>query len=143
MKPAILHATSGGLALVLISTFFLATLASELFGTPEQVVWVKTWIVTLIPVLVVLMAGAGALGNLAARGWSGREVRTKKMRMAVIAFNGVFLLIPSAIVLKGWAIEGEFTARFYGVQAVELLAGAANITLLILNIRDGKRLAKP
>jgi hypothetical protein len=143
MRPAIVHATSGGLALGLISLFFLGTVGSELFGTTEQVVWVKTWILNLIPVLVVLMAGAGALGNLAARGWDASEVRRKKIRMAVIAANGLLVLIPCAYVLKQWAVAGDFGTRFHVLQALELAAGAANITLLSLNVRDGKCLAHP
>jgi hypothetical protein len=142
MRPAIVHAVCGGLALVLIAAFFLATIASELFGSLEQVVWVKTWIVDLIPVLVVLMAGAGALGNLAGRGRKAREVARKRMRMALIAGNGVFILIPCALVLESWAIAEEFTGRFYTVQVIELLAGAANMYLIALNIRDGRRLAR-
>jgi hypothetical protein len=35
---------------------------------------------------------------------------------------------------------GEFDTAFYAVQALELAAGAANITLLGLNMRDGLRM---
>jgi hypothetical protein len=130
------------MALGLISLFFLGTVSSELFGTPEQVAWVKAWILRLIPLLVVLMAGAGAMGNLAARGWDAPEVRRKKLRMAAVAANGLLVLIPCAWVLERWAAAGEFGGAFYAVQALELVAGATNITLLSLNFRDGRRLAR-
>jgi hypothetical protein len=134
------HAAFGVLALALIAGFWLTTVGSELAGSAEHVVLVKTWILRLIPVLVALMAGAGAAGNLIARGRKTREIGDKRLRAIVAALNGLLILIPCAYVLEGWAVTGEFTARFYGVQAIELAAGAGNIVLLALNLRDGLRL---
>ncbi len=37
-------------------------------------------------------------------------------------------------------MQGEFDANFYAVQALELAAGAVNITLLGFNLRDGLRM---
>ena len=37
---------------------------------------------------------------------------------------------------------GEFDRAFAAVQAIELIAGAVNITLLSLNMRDGFALRK-
>ena len=65
---------------------------------------------------------------------------TKARRMPFIAANGVLILIPSALFLASKASAGSFDASFYLVQAVELIAGAANIVLLGLNMRDGLRL---
>jgi hypothetical protein len=39
------------------------------------------------------------------------------------------------------ASAGSFDATFYAVQLLELAAGATNVTLLALNVRDGLRLA--
>ena len=61
--------------------------------------------------------------------------------MPVIALNGLLVLLPSAFYLNAKAQAGEFDALFYGVQALELLAGAINLTLMGLNLRDGLRLA--
>jgi hypothetical protein len=61
--------------------------------------------------------------------------------MPVIAGNGLLILVPAAIVLDRWAAAGVFDARFYVVQAVELLAGGTNLTLMGLNVRDGLRLS--
>ncbi len=60
--------------------------------------------------------------------------------MPLIAANGVLVLIPSALFLAYKARAGEFDMTFYAVQALELVAGAANITLLGLNIRDGLKM---
>lgn len=46
-----------------------------------------------------------------------------------------------ALLLDYWAATGHFDAGFYAVQAPELLAGAANLVLMGLNIRDGLRLS--
>jgi len=48
--------------------------------------------------------------------------------------------LPSAYVLALWANAGRFDSAFYALQGVELVAGAINITLLVLNMRDGLRL---
>ena len=137
-----LHAFCGALGLLLIGGFLLSTVGAELSGSVAWVVAVKTWILHLIPVLVILLGCAGAAGNHIARGWKSKDVDWKRLRMAVAGFNGVFVLIPCAFTLQAWAEAGEFTWRFYGVQGIELLAGAGNIVLLSLNLRDGLRLKK-
>jgi hypothetical protein len=60
--------------------------------------------------------------------------------IAIIAIIGIFILIPAAIYLNNWAIEGVFDMKFYILQAVELLAGATNLTLMIKSIQDGNKL---
>ena len=60
--------------------------------------------------------------------------------MPFIAGNGLLILIPSALFLASKANSAEFDAIFYAVQALELGAGAANIILLGLNMRDGLKI---
>jgi hypothetical protein len=45
-----------------------------------------------------------------------------------------------ALFLAYKATAVEFDASFYAVQALELAAGAVNITLLGFNLRDGLRM---
>lgn len=54
--------------------------------------------------------------------------------------DGIFILIPAALYLAMLASRGAFGTAFYAVQAIELLAGAVNLSLMALNIRDGFRL---
>jgi hypothetical protein len=61
--------------------------------------------------------------------------------MPFIAVNGLLVLIPCAIFLNRWAAAGTLDSTFYLVQGLELLAGAANLTLMGLNIRDGLRMS--
>ena len=67
-------------------------------------------------------------------------VGTKLKRMPWIAANSILVLVPSALYLASKAGAGEFDSGFYTVQAPELVAGATNIALLGLNMRDGLRM---
>lgn len=53
---------------------------------------------------------------------------------------GFLILIPAALFLASKARVSEFDTVFYAVQTLELAAGAANIALLGLNMRDGLRM---
>lgn len=64
-------------------------------------------------------------------------IGAKIKRMPYIAVNGILILIPSAFFLASKASAAEFDTSFYVVQALELVAGAINITLLNINMRDG------
>jgi hypothetical protein len=61
-------------------------------------------------------------------------------RLRAFGRNGILVLIPSALFLASKARAGEFDTSFYAVQALELVAGATNITLLGLNMRDGLKM---
>ena len=47
--------------------------------------------------------------------------------------------MPCALFLAWKAGRAQFDLAFYGVQGIELAAGAVNLTLLGLNARDGLR----
>ena len=61
--------------------------------------------------------------------------------MPFIAANGVLILVPCAIFLNRSAVAGTFDTTFYLVQGLEFLAGATNLGLMGLNIRDGLRMS--
>jgi hypothetical protein len=60
--------------------------------------------------------------------------------MAAAAAIGLLVLVPCALALRVFAADGRFDTVFAVVQAVEFLGGAVNITLLSLNVRDGRLL---
>lgn len=137
-----LHLAAGIVAPLCIAVFLLATLGVELAGSPQDVAWVKAAIVAPgLWVLIPALAAAGGSGMALARRRPGRLVQAKGGRMPFIAANGLLVLLPCALVLHHWAAAGRFDAVFYAVQAVELLAGSANLVLMGLNVRDGLRLA--
>ena len=140
--PKQIHFIAGLLATLTIATFFLATLGVELFGTHEAVAGVKSWIVMPgLFMLVPALAATGGSGWFLSKSRQGRLVEAKKQRMPVIAANGLLVMIPCAIVLNHWAAAGIFDTTFYGVQALELLVGAVNLTLMGMNIRDGLKMS--
>jgi hypothetical protein len=133
-----IHLVAGVLGTVTIATFFLGTIAVELLGSHETVATVKRLIA--MPGLLILIPAimaAGGSGFALSKSRPGRLVEAKKKRMPFIAGNGLLILVPSAILLSRWAAVGAFDGPFYLVQGVELLAGAVNLTLMSLNMRDG------
>ncbi len=136
------HALAGALALLTICVFWTATAMSELFGDAVAVSAVKNGILAGMFVLIPAMAIAGASGFSLGKGWRSPAVMRKKRRMKIIAANGILVLVPSAIFLANKAGAGQFDAAFVAVQVIELIAGAVNITLLSLNMRDGLALRK-
>ncbi|MCC7327503.1 MAG: hypothetical protein IT521_11945 [Burkholderiales bacterium] len=135
-----LHGLFGAVALLCIATFWTSTVVSELFLSSVSVVAVKNAVLTGMWVLIPAMAATGGGGFSLARSRSGRLVEVKGRRMKGVAANGMLVLLPSAYVLASWANAGRFDGAFYALQGVELVAGAINITLLVLNMRDGLRL---
>lgn len=136
-----LHPLSGTLALLTILMFWSATVFSELFASPATVMTVKAAIPWGFLLLIPALAATGASGIALARERNGALIQGKRRRMPVIAANGLLILIPSALLLSYKAQSGEFDGIFYGVQAIELAAGAVNVVLLALNLRDGLRMS--
>lgn len=137
-----LHAIAGGVALLTITIFWLSTLAAELSGNAATIAAVKAAILAGMVVLIPAMALAGASGFSLGRGWKSPVVARKRTRMKIIAANGLLILLPSAFFLAGRAEAGLLDATFFAVQALELAAGAINIMLLSLNMRDGLRIRR-
>lgn len=135
-----IHPLAGALALFTIATFWLSTTSAELFASEATVIIVKTAIPWGFLVLIPALMTAGGSGFTLAGKRRGRIIGTKIRRMPLIAANGILILIPSALFLASKASAGEFDTGFYVAQALELAAGATNIALLGLNMRDGLRM---
>ena len=136
MKTRI-HAIAGGIGFVMILTFWTSTVISELFFSHETIAAVKVLILQGMVILIPAMAVAGATGTMMAKTRTDDLAMAKKRRMPIIAANGLVILLPSAWFLAGKAASGAFDTVFYIVQIVELVAGAANLTMMGMNIRDG------
>ncbi|OXT02407.1 hypothetical protein B7H23_05780 [Notoacmeibacter marinus] len=136
----LVHPVAGALALLTILSFWLSTALVELFGTIPMIVLVKQAIPWGFLLLVPSLAIAGGSGMALNRGRTGGLGMEKKRRMPFIAANGILILAPAAFFLAWKAGQGQLDAAFYAVQIVELLAGAVNVVLLGLNMRDGLRM---
>jgi len=134
------HKIGGALALALIAMFWGSTVVSELALDAATITAVKTAIPYGFLLLVPALAVAGGSGLRLARGRRGGLIGTKLKRMPIIAANGLLVLMPAAFFLSSKAQAGDFDTIFYAVQALELVAGALNLTLLSLNMRDGLRM---
>jgi hypothetical protein len=140
--PKQAHFIAGLLATLTIATFFISTVIVELLGSHEAVAAVKALIV--VPglfFLVPAIAATGGSGFFLSKSRQGRLVEAKKERIPFITANGLLVLIPCAVFLNRWAATSAFDTTFYLVQSVELLAGAANLTLMVKNIRDGLKMS--
>lgn len=137
----LLHAAAAALSLLSLSTFWVSTVISEVFLSAAAVTMVKQSIayalLAFVPVMMVTAGTGFAIGG------KGRHplLISKRKRMPFIAANGLLILVPSAIFLSMRAQAGMFDGVFYAIQAVELVAGAVNLSLIGLNIRDGLRLS--
>ncbi|QTD45098.1 hypothetical protein [Ottowia testudinis] len=135
-----LHGIAGAVALLCITTFWLATAVSELFMDLPSTVFVKNAVLTGMWLLIPAMVATGASGFSLAKGRGGGLVSVKGQRMRIVTTNGLLVLLPSAFVLASWANAGRFDGAFYALQGVELLAGGVNFSLLLQNMRDGLKL---
>jgi len=136
MKTRI-HAVAGMVGFVLILAFWASTLLSELVAGPETVAMVKGLVLKGMLVLVPAMAIVGASGMALGGKRQDKLASAKKKRMPIIALNGLIILVPSAFFLESRAAAGQFDTLFYVVQALELIAGFANLSMMGMNIRDG------
>lgn len=136
----IIHPIAGTVALLLIATFWLSTVLSELLASEAVVKAVKTAIPWGFLLLIPALAAAAGSGFALAKGRLAGLAGTKARRMKFIAANGILVLVPAALFLAFKAGHDAFDSAFYAVQALELAAGATNITLLGLNMRDGLKI---
>ncbi|MDG4549801.1 MAG: hypothetical protein RKR03_05640 [Candidatus Competibacter sp.] len=128
------------MALLTIAIFWLSIVPTELFASQAAVIAVKMVISWGFLVLVPALAATGGSGFALAKGRRGGVIGAKLKRMPLIVTNGLLGLIPAALFLVSKARAAEFDTVFYAVQALELVVGAANMTLLDLNLRDGLRM---
>lgn len=135
-----LHAIAGIVGFLTILTFWTSTVYSEVFGTEDMIRTVKTMILSGMIVLIPAMAVAGGTGMALGKRRKDPHALAKKKRMPVIAANGLLVLMPAAFYLQAKASAGSFDIWFYTIQAIELVAGAGNLIMMGLNIRDGRRL---
>ena len=141
--PKRIHLVAGILSMLCLATFFLWTIMAELFGSHAAIVQLKSLIVSPgLWIMIPAIAATGASGMWVGKSRKGRLVDAKKKRMPIIAANGLLVLVPCALTLHRWAAAGAFDSAFYGVQAVELIAGGINFTLMVLNARDGLRISR-
>ena len=134
------HPIAGGLALLTMLVFWTSTVAVELAGDRGDIAAVKHAIMWGLLVLVPALAATGGTGFLRAGRSRNVRILAKKRRMQALAPIGILVLVPCVLYLGLTTSPGGLGIYFHPVQGVELVAGAVNITLMSLNVRDGLRL---
>ncbi|MBY5945024.1 hypothetical protein KUW02_07175 [Photobacterium rosenbergii] len=137
-----IHRLAGGLAFLLIVTFFISSVAVDLLGDSVQIAAVKQAILYGVGVLIPAMMATGISSAKLYSGKAKGALATKQLRMKLAAVNGTLILLPAAVVLAQWSAVGQFDVWYWRLQGLELIAGATNAILLGLNIRDGVRMSK-
>ncbi len=137
----VIHPIAGVVGFLTILTFWTSTLISELFTSYSTVAVVKSMIVNGLFLLIPAMAIVGATGISMGRRRKDAQALAKKKRMPFIAANGLLILVPAALYLNAKAAAGSFDTSFYLIQVIELIAGATNLTLMGMSIRDGRAMA--
>jgi hypothetical protein len=133
-----IHPIAGVTGFLTILTFWTSTAYSEVFGTHATIAAVKAMILNGMFILIPAMVIVGASGMSMGRRRKDAPARAKKKRMPFIAANGLLILLPAAFYLESKASAGSFDTTFYVVQSLELIAGAINLFLMGLSIRDGR-----
>ena len=136
------HRVSSIVAFSAILLFWTSTVTVELLGSHDAIVFIKRAIAWGLILLVPAIATAGATGFRLGGRSKHRTITAKKRRMPVIALLGLLILVPSALFLAAKATTRDFDGAFVIVQGAELVAGAVNLMLMGLNMRDGFRLTK-
>lgn len=137
-----IHAVAAVASFIFIAAFWTSSVAAELFFSHHAVALVKHAIAYALIVFVPTIAAVGGTGFSMAGENPHALLAAKRRRMPVIVLTGLLVLIPAALFLNAKAQAGEFDTAFYLVQVLELLAGASNLTLIGMNIRDGLRLTR-
>jgi hypothetical protein len=135
-----IHLVASVAALAIVASFLVSSAAVKVFGDESDIRAAKRWILAMLVVLIPVMAAAGVSGRRLAGRSRAAVVRRKLRRMQAIGATGLLVLVPCAIALQRLAAQNDFGLAFATVQGVELLGGTVNLTLLILNFRDGMAL---
>jgi hypothetical protein len=138
---AVLHGIAGTAAMLIIASFWISTLVSEIFLDDAAVAALKHAIVYGLFLLVPFMAATSGSGFTLGKTRKSWLLNQKKTRMAIIGANGLLVMIPAALFLNGKAAASEFDATFYAVQVVELIVGVVQLILMSMNFRDGLKLS--
>lgn len=137
-----IHVAAAFASFLFIAGFWTSSVFSELLLPDSCVATVKQAIVYALFIFIPTMTAAGGTGFFLGGRSTHALVAAKRRRMPVIALTGLLILVPAALFLNMKAQAGEFDAAFFLVQALELFAGASNLTLMGMNIRDGLRLSR-
>jgi hypothetical protein len=136
------HLAAAAGSLALIATFLLSSAVTELIGDAGDIRVLRQWILLGLPLLIGCLAAAALTGRRLARSSRAAVIRRKQRRVQIVAAAGIVMLVPCALILNYLAASASSRALASALEITELLAGGLNLTLLVLNFRDGRSLTR-
>jgi hypothetical protein len=130
-------------AVALIATFLVSSAVTEVIGNAGDVHSLGQWIVFGLPALIACLATAALSGRRLAGKSRAKVLRRKQRRMQIVAAAGIVVLVPCALILDDLSAGASASSVVTALEITEILAGALNLTLLVLNFRDGRGLTRP
>ncbi len=137
-----IHLAAAVGALALIATFLVSSAVTELTGSAGDVHSLRQRIVLGLPLLIGCLAAAALTGRRLARNSRAAVIRRKQRRMQVVAAIGIIMLVPCALILDARTAGASAGSVVIALEIAETLAGALNLTLLLLNFRDGRGITR-
>ncbi|WP_413513964.1 hypothetical protein [Myroides odoratus] len=128
-------------AMLTILTFFGLSLFAEIKGKIQFIMQVKTFILYALPVMIITMPVLKITGDKLAGKAKNPILLAKQKRMKWMLINGMGLLVL-AIFLYCRSHLYTMDYVFFLAQMVEFMLGLANLTLLIINAKQGMQLSK-
>ena len=124
-----LHPVAGIIAFLTILGFWLSTIAVELRGDHAEIAAVKLGILWGLLLLVPAIALAGASGFRLGGQSRNPTIVIKRKRMPLIAFNGIAILVPCAVLSAAACQRRAVRSDFYGGASARTGGGAVNLAL--------------
>lgn len=136
----IFHAAVGSFSFLIVSLFFIGTIATLFFYSQADFIATKDLVLqsfwTLIPILLI----TAAIGLFLGKGQAGELIQKKKVRMVFIVAITILILLPIAYFLKKQASASNINFTFFLIQGLEIVFEIVVLVLMGLNFRDGSRL---
>jgi hypothetical protein len=137
-----LHVAASASAITLIATFLASSGITELTGGAGDIRVLRHGVVLGLALLVACLATAGLTGRHLAGDSRSAIVRRKQRRLQVAAAVGVLVLVPCALILNHLAAGPTTSRAFTALEVTEFLFGTVNLSLLVANFRDGRRMTR-
>jgi nucleoside-diphosphate-sugar epimerase len=134
------HVGAGLLAILLLVGFWTSSAAAVVIRDLALVRTVKHTISAALWILIPSLAATALSGEVLARRRGAPLVRAKRLRARAAMLNGLLVLLPTVLSLEKIVDTHGLVLQFFALQVLELLAGAANLTLLVQAATRGRAL---
>lgn len=134
------HLVATIVATMTIAVFFTSSLIAEISGDHDFIRSVKAFILYALPVMILAMPALKITGDKLAGKSKNPTILAKAKRMKFVVVNGIGL-VTLAIFLYYRSHYQSIDNVFLTAQIAEFALGLANLTLIVLNARNGMQLS--